>query len=303
MTRVAKPPLGIVVVNWNRKEDTSRCLASVYSSDYVNFEVFLVDNASKDGSVEQIHRIWPTVEILRNQKNLGFTRGYNCGIQRALNNGNEYVLLLNNDTVVECHAVATLVAAAIDHPDAGFFGPMICSLDDKRAILSAGGIFADGWKATHRGIGEPDCGRYDSLFEADYLSGCALLVSRKAIDTAGMLDDDFYLYHEDVDWCYRGKKLGFKALFVPNAKVWHPDTRTRDEFSPSITYYIARNALLFARKHQLKVQELRLLSSYVRTLLSWTIKPRWRYKRKQRNALMRAIADFLRGRVGAVEPM
>ncbi len=297
------PKVAIIVLTWNQRDLVLRCLASLDKLDYPNYMIIVVDNGSCDKTAEAVRFAYPDVSVIQNLENLGFAEGNNVGIRHALNEGADYVMLVNNDVIAECHAIATLVAAAIDHPDAGFFGPMIYSLGDKRTILSAGGIFADLWKATHRGIGEPDCGRYDSLFEADYLSGCALLVSRKVIDAAGLLDDDFYLYNEDVDWCYRGKKLGFKALFVPNAKVWHPDTRTRDESSPSITYYIARNALLFARKHQLKFQELRLLSSYVRTLLSWTIKPRWRYKRKQRDALVRAIADFLRSRVGAVEPM
>jgi len=295
------PKVDIIVLTWNQRDLVLDCLQSLRKIDYPNYKIIVIDNDSRDNTVEAVRLAYPDVSVIQNSENLGFAEGNNVGIRHALNEGAGYVMLLNNDAIVECHAIATLMAAAMDHPDAGFFGPLICSLYDKRAILSAGGIFADGWKATHRGIGETDSGHYDSLFEADYLSGCALLVSRKAIDTVGLLDDDYYLYHEDVDWCYRGRKLGFKVLFVPNAKVWHPDTRTRDEFSPSITYYIARNALLFARKHRLKVQGLRLLSSNVRTLLSWTIKPRWRYKRKQRNALARAIADFMRGRVGACE--
>jgi GT2 family glycosyltransferase len=297
------PKVHIVVLTWNQRDRVLDCLRSLHQLDYPNYKIIVVDNGSHDKTAQAVRLAYPDVTVIRNSGNLGFTEGNNVGIRRALEQGAEYVMLLNNDAIVERHALATLTATAIEHPDAGFLGPLICSLDQTSEILSAGGIFVDGWKATHRGIGEPDNGRYDSLFEADYLSGCALLVSRKAIDTIGILDGDYFFYQEDVDWCYRGRKLGFKILFVPNAKVWHPDTRTRDEYSPSVTYYMARNGLLFARKHHLKVQGLHLLSGYVRTLLSWSIKPRWRCKRKQRNALIRAIADFLRGRVGAAEPL
>jgi GT2 family glycosyltransferase len=162
----------------------------------------------------------------------------------------------------------------------------------------------DGWKPEHRGMGELDAGQFDMLVEVDYLSGCALLVSRKAIETVGLLDDDFFAYHEDTEWCYRGKQAGFKILFVPEAKVWHPDTRQRDENYPLVTYYVARNSLLFAKKHRLGYAIIaRMLLSHTRTMLSWSIRPRWRHKRRQRDALARGIMDFARGRFGPVESL
>jgi GT2 family glycosyltransferase len=297
------PKVGIVVLTWNQRSLILDCLQSLSKIDYPNYLIIVIDNNSGDHSAEAVRLAYPQVCLIQNSVNLGFAGGNNLGIRHALEQGAEYVLLLNNDAIVERRAIGALMAAAMAHPDAGFFGPLICSLGDQGTILSAGGIFAAGWQTTHRGMGERDSSPYASLFEADYLSGCALLVSRKAIATTGVLDPDYYFYHEDVDWCYRGKKLGFKTLFVPNAKVWHPDTRTRDEFSARVTYYMARNALLFARKHHLKIQGLRLLLNDIRTILAWTFKPRWQKKRKQRNALVRAIADFLRGRVGPVESL
>jgi GT2 family glycosyltransferase len=163
-------------------------------------------------------------------------------------------------------------------------------------------LLYDNWQSEHLGLGELDKGQFDTTVEVDYLSGCALLISREVIEAVGMLDEDFFAYNEDVEWCYRGKRIGFKSIFVPEAKVWHPDTRGRDEDSPVVTYYITRNSLQFIRKHGLGYAPMaRTLSGYARTLLSWSLRPRWRHKHEQRNALAHAMLDFARKRFGPME--
>ncbi|MEM3432914.1 MAG: glycosyltransferase family 2 protein [Candidatus Methanomethyliaceae archaeon] len=303
-TETYLPRIGVVIVNWNRGVDTVRCIASVLASDYPCFELVLVDNGSTDRSADVIQQVYPELPILRNLRNLGFTGGYNTGIREVLRRGVDYVFLLNNDAVLEPSALTLLAKAAMAHPTAGFLGPVICTLEDRRTILSAGGTLLRGWKPCHRAIGEVDKGQFDTVTEVDYLSGCALLVSRKAIDTVGLLDEDYFAYHEDIDWCYRGKQAGFKVLVVPQAKIWHPDTRRRDENSPLVTYYVARNSLLFAKKHRFgAIVLLRMFFQYLRVLTSWTVRPRWRYKRRQRDALARALLHFMLGRAGEMGPL
>jgi GT2 family glycosyltransferase len=117
-----------------------------------------------------------------------------------------------------------------------------------------------------------------------------------------MLDEEFFAYHEDADWCYRGKQAGFRALFVPAARVWHPDTRRRDLDSPTVTYYISRNRLLFVRKHGLGIGKIiQTVARYMVLAANWSVRPKWRRKRHQRDALIRAVTDFLRGRSGRAE--
>ena len=293
------PKIGIVIVNLNRKNDTLRCIASVLTSDYDNYEVLIIDNNSSDGSVETIQEIYPEVRIIRNPKNLGFTGGNNIGIQYFLNQGVNYVFLLNNDATIEPKALSSLAGAASSHPQAGFLGAKICALEDPNIILHAGGFFSDKWETIHRGLGEIDTGQFNSIDEVDYLLGCAMLVKCKIIKAIGLLDETFFAYHEEIDWCYRGKQAGYKVLFVPAAKVLHPDFRTRDANSAMVTYYISRNTLQFAKKHRLgNLIILRIFISYGRTLLSWSIRPRWRHKNLQRNALMHALFDFVRGKLG-----
>jgi hypothetical protein len=293
------PTVFAIVLNWNNAPDTVACLASLRQMDYPDCEILVVDNGSQDGSVDQIRQRFPTLMILALEKNLGYTGGNNQGIKFALNHGCDYIWLLNDDVVVARDALTALIVAALHEPQAGFLGPKVYMREKPQYILSAGGLLNDNWQPEHRGIGELDEGQFDTVAEVGFLSGCALLVSRKAIETAGALAEGFFAYHEDVEWCYRVKKAGFKLLFVPEARVWHPDTRLRDADSPLVTYYMSRNTLLFLAKHQLGTEILlRSLVTYLLRLVVWSIRPKWRHKRRQRDALLRAIFDFGRGRSG-----
>jgi GT2 family glycosyltransferase len=287
------------VLNWNNVADTLRCLEALNVSDYPSFEVVVVDNESTDGSVAALRKRFPSLVILENEENLGYAGGNNVGIAYALELGVDYVMLLNDDTVLAPDALSELMAAALEHPQAGFLGPKILSLQDTSRILSAGGELDQKWRSIHRGSGQCDHGQFDRLVTADWLSGCALLVSKEAISRVGPLDERFFAYYEDVDWCYRGGRAGFQALFVPQARVWHPDSTEHYSNSPLVTYYMARNDLLFLAHHRLGVWVLCYrLWRYLLTLVNWTVRPRWWHKRRQRYALLRALVDFGRGRFG-----
>lgn len=292
--------IGVVVVNWDTLGDTRQCINAVRASTHQHYELFVVDNAFSDGSVAALRHAYPEATVIANGRNLGFAGGYNVGIRAALEHGRDAVLLLNDDTVVAPGALRALAEAARAHPRAGFLGPKICTVEDPQVLLSAGGYLRDGWKLIHRGLGELDRGQFDTAAEVECLSGCALLVTREAIEEIGLLDEDFFAYYEDVDWCYRARQAGLSLLFVPQATVWHPDTRTRDTESPLVTYYTARNSLLFARRHGLGAVTMAvIMGHHTRTLASWSLRPRWRHKRKQRDALLHALADFATGRCGA----
>ena len=293
------PMVTIIILNWNNASDTLACLNSVTKLDYDNFQVIVVDNDSTDDSVVTITTAYPDITMLEAGQNLGYAGGNNLGIKHALQNGCQYIWLLNDDVIVAPDALSSLMSVALAKPQAGFLGPKVYIREQPECILSAGGLLHDYWQSEHLGLGELDEGQFDTVAEVDYLSGCALLVNRKVIEAVGILDEDFFAYNEDVEWCYRGKRTGFKNIFVPEAKVWHPDTRGRDENSPAVTYYTTRNSLQFIRKHDLGFATMvRTLSGYARTLLSWSLRPRWRHKREQRNALTRAIMDFARKQFG-----
>lgn len=293
------PDVAIIVLNWNKAADTIECLQSLEQLGYTAYRVIVVDNGSTDGSVTTITAAYPDVTILEAEKNLGYAGGNNLGIEYALEDGCDYVWLLNDDVTVAPDSLSALMSAALAEPLAGFLGPKVYMREDLQRILSAGVLLCDGWRPRHRGIGELDEGQFDTVVEVDCLSGCALLASRRIIETAGLLDKDFFAYHEEIDWCYRGQQAGFKALFVPQARVWHPDTRSRDVDSPLVTYYMSRNYLLFLAKYHLGTGTiLRSLATYLLRVVNWSLRPKWQHKRYQRDALLRAVLDFGRGRFG-----
>ena len=293
------PRVVAIVLNWNSAGDTIDCVAALARQPYPSCATLVVDNGSSDDSLHRIRAALPSLPVLTLNDNLGYAGGNNRGIERALRDGADYIWLLNPDTVVAPDALAALIEAAEVRPRAGLLGPKVYTREDPGRILSAGGMLEDECVAVLRGLGEADTGQFDAVTEVDYVSGCAVLARRDAIEAIGMLDERFFLYHEEVDWCRRARAAGFSVLYVPAARVWHPDTRVRDELSPLVTYYIARNTLQFARKHRVGGAAMaRLIGRYARTLVSWSVRPRWRHKRRQRDALALALFDFAAGRLG-----
>ena len=294
------PKVSIVILNWNNAPDTLECLASVAKLRYENYGVVVVDNGSTDGSVAAIRDQYPGVAILENSENLGYAEGNNVGIQYALEMGADYVFVLNDDALVDPDTLSGLVAAATAHPDAGFLGPKVYHRENPQLIQSAGGMFNKYWESRYRGMDQVERGQFEELMDVDFVCGCAVLASRQVIEQIGLLDPRFFLYREDVDWCYRATRAGFRVLYIPSAKAWHRSPHIREAELPRTTYYINRNALLFLAKNGLGPAEIAkvLICRQLRRLLSWTIKPKWQHKRQDRDALLRGIVDFFLGRLG-----
>jgi len=299
---VQEPLVGVLVLNWNSPQDTIRCLLSIENSNYSNYQILVVDNGSEDDSLDQLHIAYPDLEILETGQNLGYSGGNNAGIRFLLDRGAEFIWLLNDDIAISPGALSHLVRAAFEHPDAGFLGPKIVCMQDPKRLLSTGGLLTQDYQPIHRGMGESDDDQYNQRETVDFLSGCALLVSKNTIQGIGLLDEVYFTYHEDIDWCFRGREAGFSCLYAPDAVVYHPDTRQRDAKSPRVNYYIARNSLLFARKHRLGlVCKVKMIARYTRTIISWTIRPKWKYKRPQRDALCQALLDYFYNHSGKWE--
>jgi len=291
--------IGIIILNWNNADGTMACLEALERLECVVGYPLVVDNGSADDSVTRIRARFPGVQVLETGRNLGYTGGNNLGIEHALGQGCDYVWLLNDDVLVAPDSLAVLVDCARARPEAGLLGPKVYTLEDPHRILSAGGLFQSDWRYRHRGLGELDEGQFDVVREVDYLSGCALLASRRLIEQVGALDDRFFAYHEDIEWGYRARKGGFQVLFVPGARVWHPDTVSRDTLSALVTYYTSRNHLLFLTKHRLGRGTIaRCLKTYAARILTWSVRPKWRHKRRQRDALVWAVTDYILGRSG-----
>ncbi len=298
------PRVAIIVLTYNGLADTLACLASLEELDYPyeRYRVVVVDNASHDGTPAAVRAAFPDVVVIENGANLGFAAGNNVGLRYALAQGYDYALLLNNDTEAAPDMLTELVTAAEADPCAGAVGPIIYYHAAPTRVWSAGG-----WIDWERGIsrmeGEvEDRGQFTATREVDFVTGCAMLLRRAALERVGLLDERFFMYFEETEWCVRARRAGFRMLFAPRAKLWHKIPMNARFDKEYLAYYMTRNRLLFLRAtgarpgtwfNALVLQDLR-------TYLSLCLRPKWR-ARRGRVGMRLAWLDFWRGRFGRLE--
>lgn len=212
----------VIVLNWNGRNDTLECLASLARAAGPSMRVVVVDNGSTDGSQEAIRRAYPDVTLLETGTNLRFAGGNNAGIRFALGHGAEQVMLLNNDTTVDPEFLEVMTAALQASPGAGIVAPKILYFSDPDRLWYAGGEISF-WTGTmrHRGIRLRDDGRFDVPCETAYATGCCFLAARSTVEKVGELDESYFMYAEDADWCMRARRAGFRIVYEPRARVWH----------------------------------------------------------------------------------
>lgn len=210
------------MLNWNGRELVLACLASLAQSRYGNILLVVVDNASTDGSVGAVRAQYPNVEVIENEANLRWAGGNNVGIHHGLEQGADYILLLNNDTEVEPDMITRLVEAAEADPSIGLLAPKIYYHAQRDLIWYAGGR-ASLWRGLfwHVGIRQQDRGQFDRSGPIDYITGCAMLIRREVAREVGDIDTVFFAYGEDVDYSFRVKAAGFGLAMVPGARMWH----------------------------------------------------------------------------------
>jgi GT2 family glycosyltransferase len=251
-----RPSVAVIVLNWNRSQETVQCLKSLACISYLAHEVILVDNGSTDGSVETISTKFPHVTILASHENLGYPAGNNLGIRYAMKRAFDYVLLLNNDTVVDSAFLDELVKAAENDPLAGFLGPKVYYYDfsGRKDVISFAGGRLSLWRATsvHLRANQIDRGKPENILEVDFVEGSCVLVKCAMLDHVGLLTTDFFAYWEDVDWCVRGRRAGYKSLYVPAAKIWHKVSASG--IGPRRMYFMTRNRVWFMKRHASPVQ-------------------------------------------------
>jgi len=298
------PLVACVILNTNRREDTLECLRSLKAGTYANARTIVLDCQSTDGSVEAIRSAFPDVRILELERNLGYAGNNNVGIRAALDEGARWVFVLNEDTVVSPDCLARLMETGMSDPRIGIVGPVVYHHDEPDVIQSAGGGLTRMWEGFHLGQNERDEGQIRDVRPVQWISGCAILVRREVIDSAGTLDERFFIYWEETEWCVRAAKAGWLIVRVPGAKVWHKGVQRHYRPRPSVTYYSTRNRLLLLKKHSAPAAA-RVIAwaQILRTLASWSVRPKWRHMRPHRDAMWRGAVDFLRSRWGQMPRM
>jgi GT2 family glycosyltransferase len=297
------PAVSIVVLNYNGREDTLACLRSLQHLMYPNITVIVVDNDSTDGSVEAIRATYPETTLLETGANLGFTGGNNVGIRYALEHSADYVMLLNNDTIVAPDMMNILIEVMENDPTIGVTGPTVYYYNAPDLIWSAGGKID--WShgvTTMIGLNEEDKSQYGlSPRQVEFVTGCALLVRREVWERAGLLDEQFFMYYEETEWCVRAGRAGYKIMHVPQAMMWHKIPLDARATTPGYFYYMTRNRLLFLHKSKAGLGTwFSTYSGLARTFLSWSLRPKWQDRRHLRRIMFLAIKDFSIGKFGQV---
>lgn len=225
---MTEPLVYLIVLSYNGKQLTLDCLSSVLKLNYKNFIIALVDNASTDGSVEAVKRAFLNelssgkIILIENGINLGFAGGNNIGIKYAYEKKADYVLLLNNDTLVEKELLSNMIPKCETDENIGIAGPKIYYQNPPDQIWFAGGeIKLYKGRSRHIGIRQKDTGQYNTARECDYITGCAILIKRTVVNRVGYLDSAYPMYSEDADYCFRAKQNGFSMVYIPTGVVWH----------------------------------------------------------------------------------
>jgi len=198
-------------------------LDSIRQMTYPNFRIIVVDNGSTDGSQEMIRSRYPAIELIENGENLGFGGGNNVGMEHALGKGADWILLLNNDIVVDREMLTELMATGAADEHVGVLCPKIYYHAEPDRLWYAGGK-VNFWTGiiSHRGIRETDHGQYDTIEQVGYVTGCAFLVRRDALVQVGLFDPVYHpAYPEDADLTERVRRAGYTLVYVPRAKLWH----------------------------------------------------------------------------------
>lgn len=279
----------VVILNWNGGSLTLGCLEALQKSDYASLEYIVVDNGSTDGSLEQIINVYPTVTVIKNAANVGFAAGCNQGIAAGLKQGADYLLMLNNDTWVNSRMISTLVRVAMDHQDRAATLPKIYV--DKhlsRLWFVAGEV--NYWMGlfSNPAYNSFDDGRFDSITDAAYASGCCILMPKGVVERVGGFDSNFFAYVEDVDWSIRCRREGFRLIVCPDAKLWHGVSATGKKNSSMMRYLLTRNHLWTMRRHANAAQ-------FTTSMLFLPLRSMWRMAQIARVRDWESIGAELRG--------
>jgi GT2 family glycosyltransferase len=258
------PKVAIIVLNLDGLADTSECLQSLRATAYPNYQTIVMDNGSPGPDAKVLQkRFGNSIRLIASEENLGFAGGCNLAIREALAGEGDYVLLLNNDVTVEGRFLDEMVQAAEELRDAAALCPKIYFHDRPTVICSTGGR-VNPWTGTARqvGRGERDRGQYDQVAVRDYADGACMLIRRPALERVGLLDEEYFAYWEETDWCARAAEAGYKCYYVPAARVWHKSARSQ---APDSDYYylFRRNALLFLRKRKSRLHLLSAMALYL----------------------------------------
>lgn len=287
------PNVAVVLINLCAEDDTAACIRSLQASDYPSLRIILVDNGSPDGSGERLHALFPDVVYMQTGANLGFTGGNNLGLHRALADGCDYVLILNNDTVVDRACVTRLVEAAQADPRAGAVGGKILFHDAPERIWFGGGDFSRiRALGMHRSEGLPDPNPAEGTVEAvSFLTGCCMLVPASVLREVGVFEEDFFIYVEDVDLSLRIATAGYRLLYNPRARLFHRVPLESGPIPPHKIVLRDRNRRRLARRRYRPADRLRFALFFYPSRVVRAAQYLWQGDHERAGAIWRGMTE------------
>ena len=304
------PDLSIVIVNWNVRELLRKCLASVYENWQLPpdaLEIIVVDNASSDGSSDMVRAEFPQAVLFENLENVGFTAGNNQAIKQSRG---RYVMLLNPDTEVLGDALKTLICYMDARPEVGVIAPKLLNPDgtvqsSRRRFPTWATAFLESTVLQQSWPDNRVLRDYyiqdrsdDETQQVDWGVGACLMVRREVIEQVGLLDEGFFMYSEEMDWCYRIKQAGWQIVYLPAAEVIHYGGQSSKQVIAAQHIHFQRSKIRFFRKHHGVVQatliRIFLLLNYLYQLTTESLKWLLGHKRTMRAERIRAYSQVLR---------
>ncbi len=304
--------LSIVIISWNVRELLRLCLDSIQESlrgekgEGLLVETIIFDNGSTDGSADMVREDFPRVHLMESEVNLGFTKGNNLAIGQS---EGRYILLLNPDTEVVGDALGTMVAYVEAHPRVGALGPQLLNPDgttqsSRRRFPTLATAFLESTVLQPWFQGSRILKRYylldrpdDEIQPVDWAVGAALLIRREALHQVGLLDEEFFMYSEELDWCYRLKAQGWEVVYLPTAQVVHQEGRSSEQVLPARHIHFQRSKVLFFKRYygwRGEVLRWFILSTYLYLFLLEGLKWLVGHKRSLRRERVAAYWQVLR---------
>ena len=288
--------VAIIILNYKNSKDTIECVESLEKIKYKNFEIIIVDNDSRDESIETLRSYFKDKHIvLESNKNGGFAYGNNIGIKYALENGADYILLINNDTTVEENFLDVLVETAEKDKNIGITTGLIMNYYDRNKIWYNGGEIDwnkfYGYHLNERG----NFSTVEEIKEITFATGCLMLIRKEVFETVGLLPEEYFMYYEDVDFCAKLADNGYKIIYNPRSVIYHKISNSSGEAeSPFAIEWNTRNRLKFMMKYKEKVSYRRYIRAAIFFYITRVIKY-LQYLIKGRNDKAKALIKGLSG--------
>jgi len=291
-----QPSVAIIIVNYNGIEDTIECIKSLDKINYCNYKVFVIENgSSKKPTKAQIDYLNGHAVYIESSENLGFSGGNNIGIRKAIENGFDYVLLLNNDTTVEPDFLSILIGVAIQKENVGIVGGKIAFYSKPSHLWYGGGHLNEkSGGGSHERWNELNPPDTDEIREVTFITGCLMLIPTNVLKKVGLLSEEYFLYAEDTDFCYKVIKAGYKLWFCENTMVYHKVSASTGATSAMTQYYMVRNVLYLTKKYRTDYHKVnaRFTCQIAKDIIRG---------RKQVAPVMCAYRDYLKGNMGKWE--